>query len=196
MSQYNVHMKYFMAIILMIVAVCLFHQAYAGIIQGDPKGQISLTEVFDYQCPHCRAEFPIIQKLEANNPTLKLNLYPVAILNHLSLIQASSSIAVALSSKTGLQFSMLNNAYLKLPFHSKQSIYAFLERMGANATILKPLMHSRDVLSQLQSGEAIMHEVGAKGVPVLILKKANKIIAVHIGETSYQSLQADIHRAQ
>lgn len=195
MRQYKLTLKRFIIISLLFISSSVVHNALAGIIIGDPKGQISLTEVFDYQCPHCRREYWVIQKLIAKNPSLKLNLYPVAILNHLSLVQASSSIAAALSVKTNLQFSMLNEAYLRMPFHSEKSVYSFLNRMGAKTTVLKPLMHSQSVLSMLQEGERIMHKVGAKGVPVLILKKSNKIIAVHMGETSYRILQEEINHA-
>ena len=28
---------------------------YAAIVIGNPFGSITLVEIFDYQCPHCRA---------------------------------------------------------------------------------------------------------------------------------------------
>lgn len=41
-------------------------------VLGNPKGDITLTEFFDYNCPHCRKMVPTMQKLIASDDRLRV----------------------------------------------------------------------------------------------------------------------------
>ncbi|CAM3427993.1 DsbA family protein [Paracoccus nototheniae] len=41
-------------------------------VLGNPDGNITLTEFFDYNCPHCRTMLPLIQQLVSSDPQLRV----------------------------------------------------------------------------------------------------------------------------
>ncbi|TGN61535.1 DsbA family protein [Paracoccus liaowanqingii] len=41
-------------------------------VLGNPDGDITLTEFFDYNCPHCRTMLPLIQQLVSSDPNLRV----------------------------------------------------------------------------------------------------------------------------
>lgn len=41
-------------------------------VLGNPKGDVTLTEFFDYNCPHCKTLLPTMQKLIAADPKLRV----------------------------------------------------------------------------------------------------------------------------
>lgn len=43
-------------------------------VLGNPKGDVTLTEFFDYNCPHCRTSVPVIRKLIGDDPHLRVVL--------------------------------------------------------------------------------------------------------------------------
>lgn len=43
-------------------------------VLGNPKGDVTLTEFFDYNRPHCRTSVPVIRQLIADDPHLRVLL--------------------------------------------------------------------------------------------------------------------------
>ncbi|QBX35710.1 DsbA family protein [Paracoccus liaowanqingii] len=41
-------------------------------VLGNPDGDITLTEFFDYNCPHCRTMLPLVQQLVSSDPNLRV----------------------------------------------------------------------------------------------------------------------------
>ncbi|TJZ93350.1 DsbA family protein [Paracoccus gahaiensis] len=41
-------------------------------VLGNPDGDITLTEFFDYNCPHCRTMLPLVQQLVSSDPQLRV----------------------------------------------------------------------------------------------------------------------------
>ncbi len=63
-------MRKFLIFTLMLVGLLLGQMVQAAIIIGHAQGQVILTEVMDYQCPHCQSMAPIIDHLIATYPDL------------------------------------------------------------------------------------------------------------------------------
>lgn len=68
---------------------------------GNPKGDVTLVEYFDYNCGYCRASLPTIAKLVAADPNLRVVFRDLPILSPQSRTAARASLAAAQQGKFG-----------------------------------------------------------------------------------------------
>ena len=68
---------------------------------GNPKGDVTLVEYFDYNCGYCRASLPTIAKLVAADPNLRVVFRELPILSPQSRTAARASLAAAAQGKFG-----------------------------------------------------------------------------------------------
>ena len=66
---------------------------------GNPKGDVTLVEYFDYNCGYCRASLPMIAKLIAADPKVRVVFRELPILSAESRIAARASQAAAQQGK-------------------------------------------------------------------------------------------------
>lgn len=66
-------------------------------VVGNPKGDVTLVEYFDYNCPYCKAAVPDMEKLIASDPNLRVVYKEFPILSQESLQAARIAAAVALA---------------------------------------------------------------------------------------------------
>jgi protein-disulfide isomerase len=65
------------------------------VIAGNPKGEVTLAEFYDLNCPYCRKASADIDELVRSNPELRLVLVPFAVLGIPSILAARVEFAVA-----------------------------------------------------------------------------------------------------
>ena len=68
---------------------------YQGAWAGNPNGDVTLVEYFDYNCGYCRASLPVLQQLLQRDPKLKLVYRELPILADTSRTAARVSLAAA-----------------------------------------------------------------------------------------------------
>lgn len=62
---------------------------------GNPKGDVTLVEYFDYNCGYCRASLPTIAQLIASDPKIRVVFRELPILSQESNVAAKISLAAA-----------------------------------------------------------------------------------------------------
>lgn len=62
-------------------------------IRGNPSGDVTLVEFFDYRCPYCRQVEPWLEALTKNNPDLRVVEKELAILGPASVNEARIALA-------------------------------------------------------------------------------------------------------
>jgi protein-disulfide isomerase len=60
---------------------------------GDPKGDVTLVEFFDYNCPYCRQVVPVMAKAEEADPQLRIAYKEFPILGPNSTYAAKAALA-------------------------------------------------------------------------------------------------------
>jgi protein-disulfide isomerase len=61
---------------------------------GNPNGDVSLVEFFDYNCPYCRRVVPAMREAEAADPNLRIVYVEFPILGANSMFAAKAALAV------------------------------------------------------------------------------------------------------
>ena len=66
---------------------------------GNPKGDVTLVEYFDYNCGYCRASLPTIARLIAADPKVRVVFRELPVLSAESRVAARASLAAAAQGK-------------------------------------------------------------------------------------------------
>lgn len=72
-----------------------FETPYAGAFAGNPKGDVTLVEFFDYACGYCRASVPVIDRLVREDKLLRVVYRELPVLGPNSEAAAYASLAAA-----------------------------------------------------------------------------------------------------
>ncbi|GGB20129.1 outer membrane protein [Sphingomonas metalli] len=72
---------------------------FAGAVAGNPQGDVTLVEYYDYNCGYCRASLPMIRQLIAADPRLKVVFRELPILAESSRAAARMSLLAATQGK-------------------------------------------------------------------------------------------------
>lgn len=72
---------------------------YKGASIGNPQGDVTLVEFFDYNCGYCRASLPVIEQLVKSDPKLRIVFRELPILSEESRDAARASLAAAAQGK-------------------------------------------------------------------------------------------------
>jgi len=68
-------------------------QDAASPVSGNPKGEVTLVEFFDYNCPYCRVMVPLLTQAEAADPLLRIVYKEFPILGAGSVFAAKAALA-------------------------------------------------------------------------------------------------------
>jgi len=167
--------------------------AKGAIVMGNPKGDISLTEIYDYQCPHCQKMYPLILQLIDQNSDLKVQLLPVPFLNHESLIEAAIGIACAYYTD---KFELFNAVAMQRSL-KKPDIKEVLDFLDLNNPEFIVELHSQIVKDQLKDGLRITKKYHITSVPVFLIYQDNiQDSFILRGEQSLDTLQEFIDYAK
>ena len=182
----------FRIIFLTLMLLCS-GQSNGAIVVGNPKGTVTMIEVYDLSCGHCHKMYPIVQKIIDKNPNLKVRLMPVAIINRTSLYEGAAAIA---ATHYNGKFQEFNNFVMTSPPLNNQEVTDELVRLGLHTPKFIKLMHSAFVKKQMMEGLNFL-KVEHSGTPLFIIyPSANpKVSAVLKGEQSYQTMQKVIDNA-
>jgi protein-disulfide isomerase len=68
---------------------------YAGAWAGNPRGDVTVVEYYDYNCGYCRASLPILRRLIAGDPNVRVVFRELPVLAESSRAAAEASLAAA-----------------------------------------------------------------------------------------------------
>jgi len=70
-------------------------RAYAGAWAGNPRGDVTVVEYYDYNCGYCRAVVPMLRQLVVSDPMVRVVFRELPILAPTSRTAAEASLAAA-----------------------------------------------------------------------------------------------------
>lgn len=139
-------------------------------ILGNPKGTVTVVEFFDYQCPHCKDMDPIIDKIIASNPNVRVIYKELPIFGNNS--QFASQAALAAMKQGSDKFNKLHDALMKAqnPLTSEK-VLELAKSAGLNVEQLKTDMNSDAVKRELDNNFKLAQTLGIMGTPTFIVSK-------------------------
>ncbi|KMO30323.1 DSBA oxidoreductase [Methylobacterium tarhaniae] len=145
------------------------HNSPHGFVAGNPNGDVTLVEFFDYNCGYCKRALTDIQTLIKGDPKLKVVLRDFPVLGPDSL-EASK---VALAAKQQLKGDKLFDYHIRLlesrgRVNGERAI-AVAKEMGLDVAKLQKDMQAPDIQAALQENVGLGDKLGLSGTPAFII---------------------------
>jgi protein-disulfide isomerase len=156
---------------------------------GNPKGDVTLVEFFDYQCGYCKRSQPDLERLMKADSGLRVVLKEFPILGPASVTAARASLAAQKQDKY-------------LDFHNKlmgfkgqltdDVVYSVAGQVGLDLDKLKKDMNDPSVVAELRDNMDLAQTLGVQGTPAFVIN--DQIIPGAVGFDALKS-QIDKDRA-
>jgi protein-disulfide isomerase len=152
-------------------------------VLGNPNGKITLVEMFDYNCPHCRNVIGDLGRLMQANPDLRFVLKDFPILTPQSV--EAARVAIALRSQFhGEKFwDFYKKLMTERGLVGQPEALAAAKEMGADMAKLSRDMAGPEVSASLKEVGQIADDVHAEGTPTFILGDS-----VYAGEMTFDQM--------
>jgi protein-disulfide isomerase len=163
---------------------------------GNPKGDVTMVEFFDYNCGFCKRAMEDMMVLMKADPNLRVVLKEMPVLGQGSVDAAQVAVAVAMQDKTGKRY---------LDFHQrllggrgqadKARAMAAAKDAGADMARLDKDMNSPEVKAALQESFALASALGFQGTPSYVIGNEAVVGAVGVAELQEKINQARCGKA-
>jgi len=136
-------------------------------VGGNPKGNVTVVEFFDYRCGYCKRAHPTIKQLLAEDPSIRYLYKEFPILGDESVFASRAAVAAWLiaPAKYGGFHDALMAAQGALPAAKVMKIAA---EAGLDTVALRRAMDDPRVAESLRANAEIARAVGINGTPAFI----------------------------
>lgn len=147
------------------------------VVLGNPDGDVTLVEFFDYNCGYCRSALPDLATLLAEDPNLRVVLKEFPILSNESIDAARIGVLVG---DAGVDYWAFHEAlFTSRGQVDKQVALDAAAALGLNPVTLELDMGTETVAQTIQTSYEIAKALNITGTPTYII--GNEIIPGAIG---------------
>ncbi|KQX42800.1 hypothetical protein ASD04_02220 [Devosia sp. Root436] len=147
------------------------------VVLGNPQGDVTLVEFFDYNCGYCRAALPDMATLLAEDPNLRVVLKEFPILSNESIDAAR--VAVLVGDADVDYWTFHETLFTSRSQVDKQVALAAAADLGLSPVSLELDMGTEAVSQTIQTSYEIARALNITGTPTYII--GNEIIPGAIG---------------
>ena len=155
-------------------------QSEADVVLGNPEGDVTLVEFFDFNCGYCKRAAPDLQTLISNDPKLRVVLKDFPILGEQSVEAA----------KIGLAIKRLEGDAAAGEFHKRliasqgradgARALDLAQELGIDRQRLQAEAASKEVEATIGSNLALAQRLGLTGTPSFVV--GDQVIEGAVGE--------------
>ena len=138
------------------------------IVLGNPKGDVTLVEMFDYNCSYCRGALPDLVSLMAEDPNLKVILKEFPILTAGSVDAARVAVLVAQDPKINYWDFHQRLFAVRGEIGAAQALQV-AEDLGGNRVEMMVDMNGRKASDPIQKSYDLAKALNISGTPTYIL---------------------------
>jgi protein-disulfide isomerase len=153
------------------------YEAEGDVVLGNPQGDVTLVEMFDYNCGYCRQALPDLATLLAEDPNLRVILKEFPILSQESIEAARVAVLVAESDVDYWQFH--ETLFTSRGQVTKDTALEAAEDLGLSRVSLELDMNTERVAEVIQNSYEIAQALNITGTPTYII--GDEIIPGAIG---------------
>ncbi|HEU5020061.1 MAG TPA: DsbA family protein [Pseudolabrys sp.] len=160
------------------------------VVLGNPKGDVTLVEFFDYNCPYCKHAMSDMLTLLKADPNLKIVLKEFPVLGPASVQAARVAVAVRMQDPS--KYLEFHKKLLGSRNHADEArALAVAKEIGMDMTRIKKDMKGAEVQKTLTQDYGLAEALGLTGTPSYVV--GNKVI---VGAVGLPALKADINTAR
>jgi len=156
------------------------------VVLGNPKGDVTLVEFFDYNCTYCRHAHPDMTKLLQDDPNLRLVLKEFPILGDGSVEAAQVAAAVLLTAPD--KYLAFHDELITTPGAVDGKVaLAVAQDVGLDPDKLKVVAASDEAKANINEVRDLAQKLDLTGTPSYATK-----LGVVVGAVGYDQLASDI----
>ena len=129
---------------------------------GNPNGDVTVVEFFDYNCGYCKRAFTDIAKLVEKDPKVKVVFKELPILSKASEEAAKVALAAKLQGKYWEAHRVLITMRGEI---NEQTALRAVDKLGLDMTKLKKDMESPEVKAEIETVRNLAQKMGINGTP-------------------------------
>ena len=164
-------------------------RAPTDFVYGNPKGEITVVEFFDYNCGWCKKAVDEVNKLVKADPQVRIVFKELPIFGEASMLAAKAAMA---SLKQGKYWDF-HVALMKEKQVSKDNLFKIAEKVGLNVDKLKADMADPVYDAALKENAAIAQDLGIEGTPGFIVD--DKVNVGFVPAEGIIAMLADVRKA-
>ena len=131
-------------------------------IAGNPNGDVTVVEFFDYNCGYCKRAFTDIAKLVEKDPKVKVVLKELPILSKGS----EEGAKVALAAKLQGKYWEVHRVLLTMRGEiNEQTALRAVDKLGLDMAKLKKDMEAPEVKAEIETVRNLAQKMGINGTP-------------------------------
>lgn len=135
-------------------------------VLGNPDGDVTVVEFFDYNCPYCRRAKPAIQELLAFDSNVRLVYREWPILGDGSVFAAKA----ALASRNQGKYEEFHWAMMGMTGRAEEaSVLRVAREIGLDVDQLKADMNSSEIDEHIQMSMQLAQSLGFSGTPSFVI---------------------------
>lgn len=137
-------------------------------VGGNPKGDVTIVEFFDYHCGYCKKVFPAIQELIKSDGNIRYVYKELPILGAESVF--ATRVALAGWQTDPKKYEKLRNAMMAthgaLP---QERVFRLAKEAGYDTAALKKAMASPEVQARIDGNYKLAETLNIRGTPAFII---------------------------
>jgi protein-disulfide isomerase len=135
-------------------------------VGGNPKGDVTVVEFFDYQCGYCKMSEPTVEKLLKEDKNVKFIYKDFPILGPVSTTAAKAALASVKQNK----YVAYHDALMGFKGHlTDDDVYKVAKDVGLDVDKLKKDMEADDIAKIVEANVALGTDIGARGTPTFVI---------------------------
>ena len=135
-------------------------------VGGNPQGDVTVVEFFDYRCPYCKQVHPAIQKLLDQDRKLRFVYKEFPVLGEQSDIAAHAALAARLQGR----YEPFHNAMMAAKGQiTEDQVYRIAGSIGLDVDRLKRDMTDPEIERALSANKSLAKALELRGTPGFII---------------------------
>jgi protein-disulfide isomerase len=160
-------------------------------VLGNPEGDVTVVEFFDYNCPYCRGVAEDVLETVKADGNVRLVLKELPILRDSSRVAAQAAIAAAQQDAYEEFHRRLMTEVTKI---NRKNVFALAGRMSLDVEQLKTDMQSQATKRTLQASFQLAQNLEIRGTPAFVV--GEKVVPGAVDADRLKDLIAEARAAQ
>jgi protein-disulfide isomerase len=137
-------------------------------LAGNPDGDITVVEFFDYNCGYCKRGLEDVAKLVETDPKVRVVFKELPILSKGS--EEAARVALAAKKQGADKYWAIHKAMLGAKGHMDEAAaLRIAEKQGLDMDKLKADMAAPEIKSEIEKSEALAKKMGVNGTPHFLI---------------------------
>lgn len=158
-------------------------------VAGNPEGDVTIVEFFDYRCPYCKQVEPSLTQIRKDDPKLRIVYKELPILGPDSVVAAHAALAARKQNKYDQLHEVLMRARGAL---DEATVLKLAGEAGLDTARLKADMKSPDIDKIIARNIELAHALSITGTPGFVV--GNQLVPGAVDLQTLKTLVAEARK--